>query len=1073
MKLIDVSIKRPVFISMVTMFLVVLGAIALAKLPVDLYPSVTYPVLAVRANLSGAAPEEMEQLITKRLEDELSTVAGVKSMRSISREGMSMVIMEFDLGDDIRFQETQVRAKVANIRRSLPEEMSEPVVARQDPDDTPIIELTISGARSVAELSVIADEIVADRIRRIPGVGQVDLGGEAKEEVQINLNPVALSTWKLSPTAVIQAIRAYNRNDPIGKLSGNGRTWLLRSLSQARSASELGAIPVGLSSGGDTIFLRDVAEIVNGFSEVTRISRAGSAGNIGPAVDIDVVKQSGENTVEISDRVRQALDELKDVLPDDVTVTIMRDNADLVRVNVADVFETLIIGAILTVIVVLLFLRSPRSTVTTGLALPTAVISTFAIMAVFGFTINMMTLLALSLAIGLLVDDAIVVRENIFRHMSTTNASAEEASSLGTKEVILAVLATTLVIIAVFLPVGFMGGVSGQFFKQFALTVVFAILVSMWDALTMAPMLSAHYANFRDPEHEWRRFGKVGVQINHWLVRFEHWFDNLSTSYRRLLTWLLPRPWVALGVAALAMAAAVWGFMGIGKSFLPTQLGDVFSVRMSGPMAIPLAPVDDVSKIVEQRLEKIESLETWALRAGAGFSGSAYVNATIRIKPEFAKNQESLDKTRQEVRRALSEIPGYSTRISEPADPLAGGGGGRFQPVAVQISGAEMGTIRELAEQARVILEAVPGVTDVQPLDDQGLPEVRLTAISELSARYGMTPQGLGEIMRIYVEGDTSNSLKLGDDQIPIRVRLKGGQEMSPAELMTLSVATRGAGGTGNGTVDVPVGNMLKWEAGAGPTVIVRENRERIMRVGGGLERGAAVGDIVKVLNERLKEVPMPAGYNMRIVGQNEQMDELFSSITVAIGLGSLFVFMVLAALFESFLRPFTVMAAIPLAAVGAVFALQMFGKPLDLYAGIAMILLAGIVAKNSILLVDFATQRVTEQGQDPYSAIIESAPLRLRPILMTSIAMIAGMIPVATGLGVGGAVRQGLGLATIGGVVSSTLLTLLVVPSLYIAIEKVVAHFARKRKMRADQVMAAIGAGEKVLAVGEGKGPR
>ncbi len=1045
MKLIDVSIKRPVFISMVTLFFVVLGALAMTRLPVDLYPTVSFPVLAVRASLPGAAPEEMEQLVTKRLEDTLSTIAGVKSMRSVSREGNAFVVLEFDLGDDIRFQEIQVRAKVANIRRSLPEEMDEPVVSRQDPDDTPIIELVLTGDRSVAELSRLADDVVAAKLRQIPGVGQVDLGGAVTEEVLVEMNPVALSQWRLSPNAVVQAIRAYNRNDPIGKLEGQGRSWLLRSLSQSRSVAEIANLPVAKTPSGDPIRLKEIADVRMGFAERSRVTRAGNALGSGLAVDIDIVKQSGENTVEISSRVQKVVEELRDDLPEDVRILVMRDNADLVRVNVADVAETLIIGAFLTVFVVLLFLRSPRSTVTTGLALPTSVIATFAVMAVAGFTINTMTLLALSLAIGLLVDDAIVVRENIFRRLSTTNEPVLDACANGTREVVLAVLATTFTIIAVFLPVGFMGGVSGQFFTQFALTVVFAILISTWDALTMAPMLSAYYANFRDPKDEWARFGRIGLWCNRMLEKFEHSFDRMGESYKVLLAWLIPRPWVALATATLALALAVWGFAAVGKSFLPTQLGDVFSLNLSGPLAVPLGPVATVGEEVERRLAEIESLEQWSIRASAGFNGSAQVRATIKIKKEFARNQDRLDQIRQDVRKAVGDFPGYTVRISEPSDPLSGGGGGgRFQPVAVQINGDDMNVIRGIAEQVRKALTETKGATDVQPLDDQGLPEVRLTADNLKAANFDVTPQALGDLMRIYVQGDTSNNLRLGDDQIPIRLRLKDGAARSPRELMALGVPVTAANGR---KTEIPFGSVLKWEAGAGPTVIIRENRQRMTRVGAGLERGAAVGTVADELRRKLREIPLPQGYSAKVVGQNEQMEELFGNVVTAIGLGALFVFMVLASLFESFLRPVTVMAAIPLAAVGAVVPLLIFGKPMDLYAGIGIILLAGIVAKNSILLVDFATQRVTEEGQDPKRAILESAPLRLRPILMTSIAMIAGMLPVATGLGVGGAARQGLGLATIGGVISSTFLTLLVVPSLYIAIERLIARLKAMRR--------------------------
>jgi HAE1 family hydrophobic/amphiphilic exporter-1 len=1039
--LIKLSIKRPIFITMVTTFFVAIGVLALRALPVDLYPDVTYPVLAVRATLPGAAPEEVEQLVTKRLEDALSTIAGVKVLRSISRESQAIVTMEFDTGVDIRFQEIQVRAKVANVRPSLPEDMDEPTVFRQDPDDIPIVEIAVTGDRPASTLTDLTEDEIARRLRQIPGVGEVELSGTRKPEIRVELRREALDAWRVSAQQVVAAIRSFNRNDPAGKLEGDARVWVLRSLSHMRSAKDLEAIPVATDGAGQPIFLRDVAKVESTFEEKRNVSLVGDASSLRSAILVDVYKQSGENSLEVSTRVRAALDEIGKTTPGDVRIQVTRDNADLVRTNVADVVETLIIGAILTVLVVLLFLRSPRSTITTGLALPNSVITTFAAMAVFGFTINVMTLLSLSLAIGLLVDDAIVVRENIFRHLHARTMSAAEAAERGTREVILAVMATTLTIVAVFLPVGFMEGVTGQFFKQFALTVVFAILVSTWDALTMAPMLSAHFANIPDPDDEWKAFGPLGRAFGHMLHRFELWFDTLATGYGRLLGWLLPKGWIAAAVALVAGGLALWGFVAVPKSFLPAQLGDSFQVNLNGALAVPVDEARRVGEAANQRLAALPELDYWTLRAGVGFNGSANIRFSVKVKPEYAKNQQLLADARQKVRKALAGFPGYSTRVSEPSDPLSGGGG-RFSPVAIQVSGEEIGKIREVALEARQLMMQVQGITDVQPIDDLGLPELRFYTNPALAAQYGVSAQMIGESLKIWVEGNTSNSLRIGDDQVPIRVRLDGGDRLPPGELLATNLYVNARD---RADVAVPLANMVSWEPGAGPPVIVRENRQRIMRVNANLQPGAALGDITTELQAKLDELPLPSGYSVRIVGQSEQMAELARNVGFAILLGSFFVYMVLASLFESLTQPLTVMAAIPLAATGAVAALVLTGSQLDLYGGIGMILLAGIVAKNSILLVDFAIQRVRDAGVDPATAIVEAAPLRLRPILMTSVAMIAGMLPIATGLGAGGAARQSLGIATIGGVVSSTLLTLLVVPNLFVAMSRFTARVRRK----------------------------
>lgn len=1029
--------------TMVTVFLIVVGILALKGLKVDLYPNVSYPVLVVRSSLSGAAPEEIEQLITRKIEDSLSTVAGISTLRSVSREGVSIVIMEFSAGVDVRFQEIQVRGKIANLRASLPDDMKEPEIFRQDPDDTPIIELAITGDRTPAEITKLADKTIGDKIRQIPAVGQVDLVGERVQEVKIDLRPEALEQWHINPKDVVAAIRAYNRNDPAGQLKGKDRIWLLRSVSQAKNTADLRSIPVGKTPQGQPIFLEDIAEIYDGYAEINRVSRFGNKESNRPAVLLNILKQSGENTVEVSDRIRKSLDDIRKILPPDVEVTITRDNADLVRDNVADVYESLFIGAFLTVVVVLLFLRSFRSTITTGLSLPSSVITSFAVMYAAGFTVNVMTLLALSLSIGLLVDDAIVVRENIFRHLG--DGDPKVAAEKGAKEVQLAVVATTFVIVAVFLPVGFMGGVSGQFFKQFALTVVFAVLVSLWDAMTMAPLLSAYFANIANPSHEWWAFGRVGRWVDNGLLKFEHFFDRIAKSYARLLHWLIPRPIVPAMVTVIALASAVGGFIALKKSFLPTQFGKIFTVSMQGPLAIPVDRVVEVANQAEKRIREVEGLENWTMNSGLNGTGYADISFTARVKEKYATSQDTLGQIRNDVRKALTGFPGYTTRISEPADPLAGTSG-RFQPLAVIISGSEISKLNEVAGDIRKLIIETPGTTDVQQIQAEGLPEMKVHVDPLIAGQFGVSAQNIGDSLSTWVQGDSSNSMQIGDDNVPIRVRLKDGQKLSPNEVIAHNYYLKNGA---KGDVGISIMSVTQHESGSGAALINRENRQRIVRVGANLSPGAALGDIVTDLQAKLDAFPFPQGYSARIAGQNEQMSELFSNVIWAIGIGSLFVYMVLVSLFESYVHPISVMAAIPLAATGAVLALLAFDLPLDLYGGVGMILLAGIVAKNSILLVEFAIQRVHENGETAREAILEAAPLRLRPIIMTSVAMIAGMVPVALGLGSGGSARRTLGVATIGGVVSSTFLTLLIVPSLYLGIDWLTNKFKNWRHNR------------------------
>lgn len=1035
---------------MITFFAVICGILAIRRLPVDLYPDVSYPVLSVTANLPGAAPEEVEDLLTRPIEDVLSGISGVASMRSITRESRVNVNLEFGADSDMAYQEMQVRAKIASIRNRLPDGLDEPTIQRQDPDDTPIIELALSGSQSISELSTFAKDEIVEKLRQIPGVGEVTLSGERTREIIVAMKPEALEDFKVSADEIIKTLGDFIGQEPIGRLEGRDRLWTLRAESSVKDLWSLGEVPVVQTAEGFSVPLKELANISLGFNQVRRINRLATKDTLAQSLTIEIKKQSGQNTVAISDSVTKAVAELRKTLPPNANLLIANDNAELIRTNIADVLETLVIGSVLTILVVLLFLHSPRATLTTGLSLPSSVLTTFAAMAIFGFTINVMTLLSLSLAIGLLVDDAIVVRENIFRKLQEFPDKPLKAALLGTREVSLAVIATTLTIVAVFLPVGMMGGTSGQFFAQFAVTVVFAIVISLWDALTMAPLLSAYFANIADPAKEWT-WSKIpswtllpalGRGIYALLMKFEHGFLGLESSYRRCLAWLLPRPWwPILGIVAVA-AATVFSFTKLPKSFLPSQLGLVFSAALNGPLALPVPKVAETGLLVVEKLRKVEGLDYWTIGSGLGFLGNAQINLTIRVKPEFGKNQKSLAKIRSEVRSTLNSFVGYTVRLSEPADPLAGNSG-RFQPVAVLISGDDNSTLKLLARQVQGMMREIKGMTDILPLNDEGLPEYQLTMPALKAGFYGFSPKNLNAQLRTWVEGNTSFFLKMGNEQVPIRVLLEGGRTLTLDQLKSLSINLQT---TPKSPVQVPLESLLEVDAGAGPAQIARENRQKILRVGSGLEPGAALGDVVKSLQTKLNEFSWPKGTKARIVGQSEQMDELFSNVSFALALGCLFMYMVLASLYESFLIPLVVMLAVPLAATGAILALISFGMPLDLYSGIALVLLAGIVAKNSILLVDFAMEEV-RQGAHPKEALLKAAPMRLRPILMTSIAMIVGMLPVATGLGVGGAARQGLGIATIGGIISSTILTLLIVPNFFL----MVSHLAKLKSHSLD----------------------
>lgn len=1056
MNLIDLSIRRPIFICMVTLFLVVLGLLALRTLPVDLYPDVSPPVLTVRVQFPGASPEEVEELVVKPLEDVLSTVGGVKNLTSASREGTGFVSLEFEAGRDVRQEENQVRAKVAEARRSLPEDIREPTVSRQSIDETPIVELVVSGPRSVSELSSLAENGVAKQIRQLEGVGEVSLSGERTREVKVELLPERMSAFRLNATDVTARLSGAVSQDPAGKLEGTERVWLLRMQPSATRAAELEDIVVARTSEGQPVRLGEVARVTETFNRPARTNRFFAGGPDAKAVasvGIEVTRQSGQNTLTVASRIQESLKDIETRLPDDVALVVTSDASGIIRTNVLDVVETLVIAAVLTIVVVLLFLQSPRSTITTAISLPSSVLTTFLAMKVAGFTVNTMTLLGLTLAIGIIVDDAIVVRENIFRHMSELGKDAKRAASEGTKEVSLAVIATTLTLVAVFVPVAGLESVTGQFFKPFALTVTFAVIVSSWDALTMAPLLSAHFANIPSPALEWVRLGRLGRGFGALLAKFDDAFDAFARVYGRFVSRILRLHFPQAVLLLVSIGLVVGGLFLVRKGFLPSQLGSEFRVILSGPLSIPPETVAKLLPAVEEKLKAANVLQSFSLSGGTGFAGNAFINVSARAKPELSKSQKSLADVRQKARAALSSFPGYTVRIQETSDPLAGGGGGRFAPVVVNITGDNLETLQALAKEVQRVMEGTPGLADISSLAEEGLSEFRVRVDEARAGLLGITPRFVTENLRVWVQGETALFLKEGETQVPVVVSLEGGSNLGPSDLLRYSLYGQGNSGrtTASGVDGIPLASVASIESASGPTLIARENRQRTLRVFAGLAPGAALGEVVPELQSRLQDVALPEAASWRVTGQGEQMNAFFGELVLALLLGGVFVYMVLSSLFENLAHPFTVMMAIPLAGSGALLTLWAFNVPLDLYGGIGLVLLSGIVAKNGILMVDMALEtRKHEPSLTPEQTMERTAPKRLRPIVMTSLAMIVGMLPIATGLGVGGATRQSLGLAVVGGVVSSTVLSLVLIPSIYVWVEHGLDVWRRRKAPKA-----------------------
>jgi HAE1 family hydrophobic/amphiphilic exporter-1 len=1032
--MIELSIKRPVFITCFFALIIIVGIISMKSLSVDLFPSIDYPVVMVHTVYFGAAPSEVETLITQPLEDELSSLSGLKALRSLSKEGLSMVTAEFSLSMDIKYAEQQVRDRIAKVRNKLPEDSMDPVVRRVDPADQPILSVAIESRLPPAELYDLVDQMVRPRFEQVDQVGLVEIVGGRKREIHVDLDLVKMSENEVTGTMVTGHLAAVGKNTPAGKVDEGDKTSVIRTLGEFRHIEEIRQIPLNFANVSHPLKLAAVAEVSEGIQdEVTRTYVNGK-----PGLMIQIYRQAGANTIDVANGVIKKIELINKQIIGKGVVKLVQDGAKPIRANVADVYETIFIGIILTILVVFIFLGSFRSTIITSLALPNSLLGAFILMAVAGFTINIMTLLALSLAVGLLVDDAIVVRENIFRHIEM-GKSPRQASLDGTREVLLAVVATTLTVIAVFGPIGFLSGVVGQFFKEFGLTVCFAMLISLGDALTMAPMMSAYFVGASrskaGPLGKKNLITKLGTGVDSVLRKFEIFQEHLENVYVKVLGLTLKRPKLillfSLGLFLLACLTTKF----IPKTFLSSQDNGEFYVLLELPPEASLEKMDRETRVVDallrQQPEVRITLTTVGLSSGESNKSSIYVEM---IPADDRKLTTSDFKT---VLREKLKTFGHLTPLIKDKDRVGGGA----RPFSLNISGSNSEQLEREADFVFQKLKNHPALVDVDSNFRLGKPEVQIEIAPERAAQLGVLNSQVGSELRTLVEGDTPAVFREQGREYDVRVRLREDQRHLKEFVDIIRVPGMNGG--------MP---YLKFFANVkeskGPTSINRQDRVRYIQIGAEIKPkgpglGAAIADVKTLLE---KEHPLPEGMSYKFVGQAENFQELIASIIAALGFGILFIYMVLASLYDSFMTPLTIMLVLPLAATGAFFGLWVTQSSLDLYSMIGCIMLLGIATKNSIILVDYIKQ-LTESGKTVDQAIIQAGKTRLRPILMTSFALIAGMLPVAIGLNEASKQRTSMGVALIGGLISSTLLTLVVIPAAYGYIDRLRLFIGRKLK--------------------------
>ncbi len=1026
-----VSIAHPVFATMLMAALMVLGLFSSQSLRVEELPDVKFPVVVVSTTYPGASPEIVESDVSRKVEEAVSTVGGLKEVYSYSFEGASFVVAEFELTVNADMAVLDVREKVAAVKRSFRKEIDEPTISRFSPDEMPIISVALTSDRlTPREVSTRAEDYVRKRYQSLQGVGNVNLLGGRKREVQVVLNPTAMVAQGIGADQVMAVLKAENQELPAGTLTLRGGEQMVRLQGRLQTPAEFARLVVA-QRNGQAVYLGDVARVIDGEAEPE--SAALVSGR--PALTLDIIKIQGGNTIEIADRVRARTELLaKELAAEGIKVEILNDTSAGVRRSLSGVRTNLLEGALLTVAIVFLFLGSWRSTVITGLTLPVALVGTLFFLYVAGFTINVMTLMALSLCVGLLVDDAIVVRENIVRH-AAMGKTARQAALDGTSEIGLAVLATTLSIVAVFVPVGFMGGIIGKFFFQFGLTVTAAVLISMFVSFTLDPMLSSVW---RDPHaHGERHGGLLGPVLD----KFEQAMDQLVEWYSGIIRWALGHRKSVLGIATVSLVAAFALVPLVGAEFLPDTDLSRLRVRFDTAEGSSLDYTTAKVRQVDLALREFpEVVETYGMVNSGASSGKNMAVVDMRLSPR-SERQRSQKQLLPLMRERLAKIAGIRVRaITVPDGP-----GGDEKPIYLSIQGDDFRVLKRISEQVTAKLSKIDGLVDIDLSLKEAKPIVDVRLNRDFAAQTGLSLDRIGLALRALVAGDAVTTWKAPNgENYDVRVRLAAGDRETAADLAALHFAGSTDPATGRPRM-IPLRQVAELEESLGPTKINRRALAREISLSAGLA-SRPLGEVSADVSQVLKEIQLPPGYRFDLGGASRDMAESGAYAASALLLAVLFIYMVLASQFDSFVQPLAIMTSLPLSLIGVMSMLFLAGSTLNMFSVIGVIMLMGLVTKNAILLVDFVN-RLRSQGMARAPAIVEAGRVRLRPILMTTFAMVAGMLPLLIVSSEGAEQRAPMAHAIIGGVITSSLLTLIVVPVVFTYLDDMVNWLRARRR--------------------------